>query len=113
MMTKTYEDRVRELGLEILDFSASAETTPRPRAYARRTGDTVAIVTADSDGNWVSLIQSAFHAFGSGVLDPGTESLLHNRGASFSLRPGAANELAPGRKPPHTLLPVLARREGS
>ncbi len=89
-----------------------AATELRPRSYARRTGDTVAIVTADSDGNWVSLIQSAFHAFGSGVLDPGTGILLHNRGASFSLRPGAANELAPGRKPPHTLMPVLARRDG-
>ncbi|MFE4194705.1 gamma-glutamyltransferase family protein [Paenarthrobacter sp. NPDC056912] len=82
------------------------------RAYARRTGDTVAIVTADSDGTWVSLIQSAFHAFGSCVLDPGTGILLHNRGASFSLVPGAANELAPGRKPAHTLMPVLVRRDG-
>ena len=82
------------------------------RAYGRRTGDTVAIVTADSDGNWVSLIQSAFHAFGSCVVDPATGVLLHNRGASFSLTPGAANELAPGRKPAHTLMPVLVRRDG-
>lgn len=44
---------MRELGLEIPELSANAATTPRPRAYARRAGDTVAIVTADSDGNWV------------------------------------------------------------
>lgn len=80
--------------------------------YGRRSGDTVAIVTADSEGNWVSLIQSAFHAFGSAVLDPKTGILLHNRGASFSLRPGAANELAAARKPPHSLMPVLVRRDG-
>ncbi|MFK0009271.1 gamma-glutamyltransferase family protein [Paenarthrobacter sp. NPDC090520] len=82
------------------------------RTYARRTGDTVAVVTADSEGNWVSLIQSAFHAFGSCVLDPGTGILLHNRAASFSLVPGVANELRPGTRPPHTLMPVLVRKDG-
>lgn len=93
-------------------MAGQAATASRSRAYGRRTGDTVAIVTADSDGNWVSLIQSAFHAFGSCVLDPATGILLHNRGASFSLTPGAANQLAPGRRPAHTLMPVLARRDG-
>ncbi|WGW12516.1 gamma-glutamyltransferase [Saxibacter everestensis] len=78
----------------------------------RRKGDTVAIVAADSDGRWVSLIQSAFHAFGSCVVDPATGILLHNRGASFVLTPGAAGELGPGRRPPHTLMPVLVRRAG-
>jgi gamma-glutamyltranspeptidase/glutathione hydrolase len=100
---------------EAMAFSAiagQAAAASHTRAYGRRTGDTVAIVTADSDGNWVSLIQSAFHAFGSCVLDPTTGILLHNRGASFSLIPGAANQLAPGRKPAHTLMPVLARLDG-
>jgi gamma-glutamyltranspeptidase len=82
----------------------------RPSAPAvRRPGDTVAIVAADGQGGWVSLIQSAFHAFGSGVLDPATGILLHNRGASFSLSPGSPNVAAPGRRPLHTLMPVLAR----
>jgi gamma-glutamyltranspeptidase len=93
-------------------LAGGAAAASHGRGYARRTGDTVAIVTADSEGNWVSLIQSAFHAFGSCVLDPGTGILLHNRGASFSLAPGAANQLAPGRKPAHTLMPVLVRRDG-
>lgn len=95
-----------------LALSGSPAEVAAGRAYARRTGDTVAIVTADAEGNWVSLIQSAFHAFGSCVLDPGTGILLHNRGASFSLTPGAANELTPARKPAHTLMPVLVRQDG-
>lgn len=75
-------------------------------------GDTVAIVTADSAGRWVSLIQSAFHAFGSGIVDPTTGVLLHNRGASFVLAPGAANTFTPGCRPPHTLMPVLVKEDG-
>ena len=98
------------MALSALAGSSAGAVTGR--SYARRTGDTVAVVTADSDGTWVSLIQSAFHAFGSCVLDPGTGVLLHNRGASFSLTPGAANELTPGRKPGHTLMPVLVRHDG-
>lgn len=74
-------------------------------------GDTVAIVAADASGHWVSLIQSAFHAFGSTIVDPRTGILLHNRGASFVLTPGAANALSPGCRPPHTLMPVLSSRD--
>jgi gamma-glutamyltranspeptidase/glutathione hydrolase len=69
----------------------------------------VAIVAADADGHWVCIIQSLFHAFGSGILDPATGVLLHNRGAAFSLVPGTPGELAGGRRPPHTLMPVLVR----
>lgn len=76
----------------------------------KASGDTVAIVAADSDGTWISLIQSNFHAFGSGILDPGSGVVLHNRGASFSLRPDSPNLLAGGRRPAHTLMPVLVRK---
>jgi gamma-glutamyltranspeptidase len=72
-------------------------------------GDTVAIVATDASGHWVSIIQSVFHAFGSGLLDPVTGVLLHNRGAAFDLTPGSAAVLAGGRRPPHTLMPVLIR----
>lgn len=74
-------------------------------------GDTVAVVAADAEGHAVSLIQSVFFAFGSGILDPGTGILCHNRGSSFDLDPASPNVLAPGKRPRHTLMPVLVRRE--
>ena len=77
-----------------------------------RSGDTVAIVAADADGHAVSLIQSVFGAFGSGIVEPRTGILLHNRGAGFSLDPASPNRLQPGRRPAHTLMPVIARRDG-
>jgi gamma-glutamyltranspeptidase/glutathione hydrolase len=46
------------------------------------------------------------------VLEPETGILLHNRGRSFSLEPEHPAELGPGRRPPHTLMPVLAERDG-
>lgn len=75
------------------------------------TGDTVAVVTADGTGMWVSLIQSLFHAFGAGILDPQTGIVLHNRGASFSMSPEHPGAIAPSRRPPHTLMPVLTRSD--
>jgi gamma-glutamyltranspeptidase len=83
---------------------------PPPFTVQRRprpTGDTVAVVASDEDGRAVSLIQSLFHGFGSGILEPATGIILHNRGAFFSLTPDHPNLLAPGRRPAHTLMPVL------
>lgn len=72
-------------------------------------GDTVYMSAADGQGRVVSFIQSVFSGFGSGVVLPQTGVLWHNRGTSFSLVEGAANSLAPGRKPFHTLCPALAK----
>jgi gamma-glutamyltranspeptidase/glutathione hydrolase len=75
-------------------------------------GDTVGIAAADSDGTAVSLIQSVFHGFGAAVLEPETGILLHDRGTAFSLDPAAPSVIGPGRRPPHTLMPVLVTRDG-
>jgi gamma-glutamyltranspeptidase/glutathione hydrolase len=80
---------------------------PRPIA------DTVAVVTADDEGRAVSLVQSLFYPFGAGVLEPATGIIAHDRGAAFSLEPGHPNELAPCRRPAHTLTPVIVQREGA
>jgi gamma-glutamyltranspeptidase/glutathione hydrolase len=82
------------------------------RASVKPSGDTVAVVVADGRGGWVSLMQSNFHAFGSGILDPRSGVVLHNRGASFDLRPDSPNRFAGGRRPAHTLMPVLVREHG-
>jgi gamma-glutamyltranspeptidase/glutathione hydrolase len=73
----------------------------------------VAVVAADGDGLAVSLIQSLCGSFGARVLEPETGVLLHNRGAFFSLVPGHPNELAPGRRPAHTLMPLIVERAGA
>jgi gamma-glutamyltranspeptidase len=74
--------------------------------------DTVAICATDDSGWAVVLIQSIFHAFGARILEPDTGIIAQNRGAAFSLESGAGNTLAPGRRPPHTLMPVAVMRRG-
>jgi gamma-glutamyltranspeptidase/glutathione hydrolase len=84
-----------------------------PPAAAHPTGDTIALVAADADGHAVSLIQSLFHGFGSGILEPETGIVAHDRGACFTLAPGHPNTFAAGALPLHTLLPALVHREGA
>lgn len=81
-----------------------------PTDFPQPRGDTVAVVTADSDGYAASIIQSVFHSFGSLVLEPDTGILLHNRGAYFDLDPTSPNCLAGGKRPGHTLMPVMVTR---
>lgn len=81
-------------------------------APGKPTGDTIALVAADAAGNAVVVIQSVFYAFGSGILDPATGVILHNRGAFFSLDESSPNVLAGGKRPGHTLMPVLVREGG-
>jgi gamma-glutamyltranspeptidase/glutathione hydrolase len=75
-------------------------------------GDTIYLCAADRDGSVVSLIQSLYAAFGSGVQVPGTGVTLHNRAFGFTLVEGHPNELAPGKRPMHTLMPGLAVQAG-
>ncbi len=72
-------------------------------------GDTVLITAADSDGNVVSLINSLFGPFGSGLTAGETGVLLQNRGSSFSLDKEAFNRFAPGKRPFHTLIPSVVK----
>ena len=83
-----------------------------PAAGPAATGDTIAVVTADAAGNAVSLIQSLYWEFGSGVIAGDTGILLQNRGAFFSLDPTHVNRLAPRKQTAHTLIPSMYLVDG-
>ena len=74
-------------------------------------GGTVYLATADEEGNMVSMIQSNYMGFGSGLVVPGTGIALHNRGHNFTLEEGHDNRLAPGKKPYHTIIPGFLTKE--
>ena len=78
---------------------------PRPSILPR--GGTTYLCAVDGDGNAISLIQSIYATFGSGVIAPGTGIVLQNRAAGFVETPGHPNRLAPGRRPFHTIIPGM------
>ncbi|HJD97763.1 gamma-glutamyltransferase [Mailhella massiliensis] len=75
-------------------------------------GDTVWLGVVDGDGNAVSLIQSIYHDFGSGIVAKDTGVLLQNRGSFFSLDPAHVNCLMPGKRTLHTLNPAMLLKNG-
>jgi gamma-glutamyltranspeptidase / glutathione hydrolase len=76
-------------------------------------GGTIYLAAADGQGGMVSFIQSNYAGFGSGIVVPGTGIALQNRGADFSLDPGKANSLEPGKKTYHTIIPGFITKGGA
>ena len=74
--------------------------------------ETVYIAVMDGDGMAVSLIYSIFDDFGSGMASDKFGILFHNRGAGFTLTEGHPNEAGPGKRPMHTILPGMLRKDG-
>ncbi len=100
-------DRLRRRAATI-DPRRAVDRPLRPSAR----GGTAYMCAVDRDGMAASLIQSNFHGIGSGLSAGRTGVWLHNRGAGFTLTPGHPNELAPGRRPLHTLSPTIWTRGG-
>ena len=95
-----------------VDHARVADQMRTAESSTKLDGDTIALVAADGEGRAVSLIQSLSDGFGSGILEPSTGVILHNRGSLFSLDPASPNVLAGGKRPAHTLMPVLIHRDG-
>lgn len=78
-----------------------------------RDGDTVYLAVGDRDGNMVSLIQSNYRGFGSGITVPGTGFTFQDRGEMFTVSPGHANDYAPGKRPFTTIIPAFITKDGA
>jgi len=74
-------------------------------------GGTIYLTAADESGMMVSFIQSNYMGFGSGCVEPEFGISLQNRGHGFSLQPGA-NQVAPGKRPFHTIIPAFLSKDG-
>jgi gamma-glutamyltranspeptidase/glutathione hydrolase len=93
---------------------AKAACAVEPSKFAGLTdghgGDTIYLSVIDRDGNIVSLIQSLYSSFGSGLVAPGTGVMLHNRGALFTMEDGHPNQVAPRKRPLHTIIPAFMEK---
>jgi gamma-glutamyltranspeptidase / glutathione hydrolase len=112
-MTVTPDELLDPARLE--EFSRSIDrdrvAVPAPRSMNR--GATVYLTAADQDGMMVSLIQSNYHGFGSGIVVPGTGIALNNRGSCFVTKAGHPNRVAPSKRPLNTIIPGFITKDGA
>jgi gamma-glutamyltranspeptidase/glutathione hydrolase len=94
------------------DIDMKRAGAPANRDVTSAGTDTSYAAAIDAHGNAVSLLQSVFSVFGSGEVVPGTGALMNNRMTGFSLDPSSPNVLAPGKRPMHTLNPLIVRAPG-
>ena len=97
--------------LQRLDPRKSNRAVPSGIDLLNRGGDTVYLSVVDRDFNAVSLIQSNYMGFGSGLVPEGLGFCLQDRGALFSLEEGHPNVIAPGKRPFHTIIPGFVSRD--
>jgi gamma-glutamyltranspeptidase len=102
----------RLLGREMTAAMQSAVLGEARATLVPERGGTSCLLLADAEGNAMTVVQSVFNVFGSMFLDPTTGVLFNNRMQGFTYRPGKPNSVGPGRRPAHTLCPVLVKRGG-
>jgi len=107
LISKEYAARRRAL----ID-PESASQRVKPGRPALEEGDTIYLTVADQDRNMISLIQSNYRGFGSGLCPTGLGFCLQSRGELFDLKEGRANTYAPGKRPFHTIIPAFVTKDG-
>ena len=75
-------------------------------------GGTACVLLADAAGNMICIVQSVYNVFGSTYLEPETGILFNNRMQDFDQKPGQPNSVGPGKRPFHTLCPIMVHRHG-
>jgi gamma-glutamyltranspeptidase/glutathione hydrolase len=90
--------------------TAKANCAPEAGSPPRLGDDTIYLSVVDKDGNMVSLIQSNYENFGSGLVPEGTGFALQNRGALFTLDPNHPNALKGRKRPLHTIIPAFMEK---
>lgn len=109
LLSKGYAAQRRAL----IDTARAAATVDAGNPTLQQ-GDTVYLTTADAAGNMVSLIQSNYRGFGSGIMVPGQGFGFQDRGEQFVLEPrDHANVYAPGKRPFHTIIPAFVLKDGA
>jgi gamma-glutamyltranspeptidase/glutathione hydrolase len=107
LISKPYADSRREL----IDRERARSDVPSGDLRLGR-ADTVYLCVVDGDRNCVSLIQSNYFGFGSGLVPGDLGFALQNRGTLFSLREDHANRLEPHKRPFHTIIPGFVTKAG-
>ena len=104
LLSPGYVDTRRAL----IDPAVAADRVNPGRAITD--SETIYLSVADADGNMVSFINSVYSSFGSGIVIPGLGFALQNRGAGFTLEDGHPNQVAPRKRPFHTIIPGFVTR---
>ena len=107
LISKEYAQKRREL----LDPERASSQIPAGDPKLQ-TGDTIYLTVADQEHNMISLIQSNYAGFGSGLVPDGLGFGLQNRGALFNLEEGHFNSYAPHKRPFHTIIPAFVTNNG-
>lgn len=108
LISKEYAAERRAL----ISADTAAAQFPPGLPHALEDGDTIYLTVADKDRNMVSLIQSNYRGFGSGMCPDGLGFGFQDRGEMFDLTPGRFNSYAPGKRPFHTIIPAFVTKDG-
>ena len=109
-MRRTAEELLDPKSIAAAAATIGPRASPLPPAALPVSRDTVYLTAADSDGTMVSMIQSNYMGFGSGIVVPGTGIAMQNRGAGFVLDPKHPNAVGPNKRPYHTIIPGFVCR---